>query len=442
MKTYTSEQIFIIFVMTICSVLHGTDAHASNNTGKPVNVILITISSLRADHVGAFGYERDTTPCFDSFAKDNILFRNAFATSGWTMPAHGSIFTSLYPGRHGATHIDKTLDDEHLTLAEFLNRNGFFCAGFSCNPRLNREYGYAQGFDFFDDFSVSIMLESLALGIENVTDINKKRTNALINDAAIRWLQNNTHKQFFLFVHYYDNHWDYLPPSPYDNLYDPDYDGPIDGTEISREPLFSNPPDAADIKHIIALYDGEVKQTDRDFSELLKVIEDKGLFDNSIVVILGDHGEQFYEHGFTNHHGLYEELIHVPMAISIPGLETKGKAVDSLVSQVDILPTILDYLGITIPESSRGKSLKPLIEGKTETVNQFVYTEYTGGAASDCFAVRSSRYKLCMDSKDELFAYDLLKDPKEQIKIAPTDFPEEVKSLQNHLIRIKNETSQ
>ena len=155
-----------IILLINCSALYGANADAGDKTEPPLNVILITISTLRADHVGALGYERDTTPRLDAFAKENILFRNAFATSGWTMPAHGSIFTSLYPGRHGATHIDKKLSDEHLTLAEILSENGFYCTGFSCNPRLNREYGYALGFDFYDDFSVSIMLESLTFGIE------------------------------------------------------------------------------------------------------------------------------------------------------------------------------------------------------------------------------------------------------------------------------------
>ncbi len=157
------------------------------------------------------------------------------------------------------------------------------------------------------------------------------------------------------------------------------------------------------------------------------------LLDNSIVIILADHGEQFYEHGHTSHHGVYEELIHIPMATSIPGSQAKGKRIDLLVSQVDIMPTILDYLGIAIPESCQGKSLKPLIEGRAEEMNQFIFAEYTGGAIPDCFAVRSARYKLYTNSSDELFAYDLLKDPKEQTPITFADFPPEVKILEQNL---------
>jgi len=402
----------------------------------PKNVILITISTLRADHVSCLGYERDTTPSFDAFSEENVLFRNAFATSGWMMPAHGSIFTSLYPSLHGATHINKSLGDEHYTLAEILRDNGYYCVGFCCNPRLDQEHGFAQGFDIYDDYSVSMILHSLAFGNEGTFDINKQRTNALINDAAIRWLQSNTNKPFFMFIHYYDNHWDYLPPSPYYDLYDPDYDGPIDGTEIAREPLFSNPPDEKDIQHIIALYDGEVKQTDNDLGEMLKVLKDRGILDNSIVIILGDHGEQFYEHGHTSHHGVYEELIHIPLAVSIPGTQAKGKIIDSLVSQVDILPTILDYLQIPVPDTCQGKSFKPVIEGQVGAVNEFVFAEYTGGVAPDSYAVRSARYKYYQMFGSEPFVYDLVKDSKEQNKILLDDFPQDVRVLQTHLEKL------
>jgi arylsulfatase A-like enzyme len=420
----------IITLIVVCVVVNS-NANEKNEPAR--NVILITISTFRADHVGCFGYERDTTPHFDSLASENVLFRNAFATSGWTMPAHGSIFTSLYPTRHGATHIDKKLTDEHHTLAEILKDSGYYCVGFCCNPRLDKEHGFAQGFDLYDDYSVSVMLDSLAFGNAENLDINKQSSNALINNAAIRWLQNNTHKPFFMFIHYYDNHWDYLPPSSYAKLYDPDYDGPIDGTEIAREPLFSNPPAPKDIRHIIALYDGEVKQTDNDLGEMLKIFMDKNIFGDSIVIITGDHGEQFYEHGHTSHHGVYEQLIHVPLAISVPGTHPKGKVVDSLVSQVDILPTVLDYLGIAIPTACRGRSLKPLIKGRLEKVNGFIFAEYTGGAVPDVFTVRSARYKYCREAGGESYAYDLVKDPGEQNKIAQENFPEEVKLLGENL---------
>jgi len=386
------------------------------------NVIVITISSLRADHISCLGYNRDTTPNFDAFAEENILFTNAFATSSWMMPSVGSMFTSLYPSRHGATHIDKRLDRQAHTLAEILKDNGFYTAGFCSNPRLSSEYGFGQGFDFYDDYSVSMILKNMSFGQEQSFDINKKRTNGLINDAVIRWLQNNTHRPFFLFVHFYDTHWDYLPPAPFDTLYDPDYEGKIDGTEIAREPLYSNKPSDEDVKHIIALYDGEVKQTDTDLGDLLKFLKEAGRFEDSIVIVASDHGEQFYEHGHTSHHGIFDELIHIPMTMAVPDLHIT-KTIDSFVNGVDVMPTILDFLNVPVPVICQGKSIRPLITGEKEKVNDFIFVEYTGGAVPDAFAVRFNRFKF-VQQEGKIFTYDLCGDPLEQRKIYQHDFTE------------------
>jgi arylsulfatase A-like enzyme len=398
------------------------------------NVIMITISSLRADHVSCLGYHRPTTPHFDRLAQRNTLFRNAFATSGWMMPAHGSLFTSLYPSVHGATHIDRRLDDAHDTLAERLAANGYYCVGFCCAPRLDAEHGFAQGFHVYDDRGVAGLLQTLDPGGTEGFDINRRRTNDLINDAAISWLQSNRHSPFFLFVHYYDNHWDYLPPEPYRSLYDPDYAGSISGIAIPREPLYSNPPGARDIQHMVALYDGEVRQTDEDLGQMLTVLENGGWLRNSILLVMGDHGEEFYEHGHTSHQGLYDELIHIPLVISVP--RPGPKSTDALVSQVDILPTIFDYAGLPIPGACRGRSLKPLLEGGTRSLHDYVFCEYTGGAIPDVFAIRSLQYKCYLNHLGESFAYDVAADPAETTRIAERDFPPLLRRLQEDLSRI------
>lgn len=384
------------------------------------NVILITINSLRADHVYCLGYDRQTTPNFDEFARDNILFTNSFATSSWQMPSVGSIFTSLYPTEHGATHIDNKLSLKVQTLAGILKENGYYTAGFCCNPRLSANYGFDRGFDFYDDYSVSMMLSSMSFGQEDSFDINKRRTNDLINDSALRWLRNNTHGPFFLFIHYYDNHWDYLPSAPYNMLFDADYEGDIDGTEISKEPLYSNKPSDEDVDHIIALYDGEVRQTDQDLGDLLKFLKSEGRFEDSMIIVMADHGEQFYEHGHTSHHGIFDELIRVPLAVSIPGINERG-TIGAFTSGVDIMPTTLDYAGIAVPSQCRGQSLKLLIEDVPVRRRDYVYVEYTGGAVPDCYAVRFGKYKFVCE-EDEIFAYDLEADPAEHKKIYKDDF--------------------
>jgi len=394
------------------------------------NIILITISSLRSDHVGIYGYERETTPHFDEFSKDSVLFENAFASSSWQMPAVGSILTSLYPSQHGATHIDKKMKN-CITLPDILKSKGYYTAGFSCNPRLTESDGFAQGYDFYDDFSVDLMLESLNFGDENATvDINQQRTNDLINDATIRWIDKNSHKPFFLSVHYYDNHWDYLPLEPYDTLFNPDYSGTIDGKLISKEPLYSNKPMDEDVEQIIALYDGQVRQTDEDLGELLALLKTSGRLEDSIIVVMGDHGEQFYEHGNTSHHGLYDELLHVPLAISFPQYGA-GKN-QSLVSGMDVMPTVLDYLGIPAPIQCEGKSLMPIVDGKTEDVREYLFVEYTGGAIPDVFAARSRHFKYVQPSDSDAIGFDLVKDPGEQRYLESEGFKEELSALKSY----------
>lgn len=148
---------------------------------------------------------------------------------------------------------------------------------------------------------------------------------------------------------------------------------------------------------------------------------------------MGDHGEQFYDHGNTSHQGLYEELVHVPLAISIPDTSTKSSTINSLISQMDIMPTILDYLQIPAPEQCEGKSFKPVVEGKSESVNDYVFMEYTAAAVPDIFAARSAKYKCYKDNEGNYFAYDLENDPQEYKIIHQEKFSKEVKILQEYL---------
>lgn len=430
MKLHILIGIFVFGLNTLFALPLSITSTSSTKGSRP-NVVLITISSLRADNVGFMGYQKSTTPNLDQFAKENVVFSRAFSSSGWMMPAHASIFTSLYPKDHKVTHVDHRLAPEHYTLAEILSDNGYGCAGFCCNPRLDTEHGFAQGFQFFDDFSVAMMLSTLSDRAS--VDVNKSRTNDLINDAAIKWLQKNKKQPFFMFLHYYDPHWDYLPPPPYDKMFDPDYKGKIDGTGIPREPLYSNPPSDKDIAHMIALYDGEIRRTDEDLGDFLRYLRQNKFLENSLIVILGDHGEEFYDHAHTSHQGLYDELVHVPLVVSIPKTKPVKARIDALVSQEDLLPTILDYLAIKIPGQCQGKSLKPLIEGKAQAVHDYLFLEYTAKAIPDCFAVRSLTSKCFWFSKDKPCGFDLVKDPQEQKKIALADYNEEMKTLQKKL---------
>lgn len=432
------SKLFLIIIVLSLSFLFGFGCISCDAAEKPVckynaspitsrpNIILITINSLRADHVGAYGYMRKTTPHFDQFAKENVFFSTAFSTSSWQMPSHGSILTSLYPSEHGAVHINNKLTDKCKTLPEIIAKEGYYTVGFCSNPRLSSEKGFARGFDFYDDYSVEMFLENISMSGDEKININQQRTNDLINQSAIRWLENNKAAPFFLYLHYYDNHWDYLPPEPYYSMFDPDYKGEIDGKLISKEPLYSNPPSEGDIEHIKALYDGEVRQTDEDLGVFLRYLGKNGLMENSVIVITGEHGEQLYEHGNTSHHGLYDEMIRIPMAMHLPGRGPEKN--ESLVSLVDILPTILDIIDLNNMKPVGSKGLSLLRANDKIKSRSWVYAEYTGGAIPNCSALRSKRYKV-LQSEDVIKVYDLLEDPQELRPLRKSQFDIHVNNL-------------
>ena len=413
------------YAQTESSVKQDVKLHSDKAMVRP-NVILVTISSLRSDHVGAYGYERNSTPNFDDFSKNSTLYTSAFATSSWQMPAHGSIITSLYPYEHNATHINNQFSDVCETLPEILSKNNYTCVGFTCNPRLKPESGFGKGFEIYDDFSVEMFLANVSMDLDYYANLNEYRTNDLVNQIAIKWLDKNKTEPFFLYLHYYDNHWDYLPPEPYYSMYDPNYKGTIDGRLVSKEPLYSDIPTKEDVHHMVALYDGEVRQTDTDLGELLKYLKINAFMGDTIVVVVSEHGEQFYEHGNTSHHGLYDELIHIPMAIHFP--DSKPARYEGLVSQVDIMPTILDAIGLEeqIPSNSKGISLIKAENG--EVSRDWVYAEYLGGAIPDCSVLRSKKYKVIKFEK-RFEIYDLQSDKHELRPLRQTEYNNEINDL-------------
>ena len=209
---------------------------------------------------------------------------------------------------------------------------------------------------------------------------------------------------------------DYLPGEKYRDMFGEEYDGDIDGKLISKEPLYSNRPCDEDVERIIALYDGEVRATDDDMGELLDVLKDKGLMENSVIIVMGDHGEQFYEHGNTSHHGLYEELLRVPMALNVPNGE-KGVKVDRLVSGVDVIPMVLEHAGV---ES----------ETKKSKVNDIVFAEYSGGAVEDSFVGIGERYKYYYKESQGGVIFNLEEDPRES-RPMKDNFNEEMLEIKN-----------
>lgn len=287
------------------------------------NVIFILIDTLRADHLSYFGYERNTSPNLDAFAKENLVFKNAFSPAPWTPTAMASIFTGLYPSVHGmippnsreeALRSAAKLTDKVYTLAELFKDNGYYTMAVQTNPWLSNTFGYAQGFD-------------------NYVFKHRQKAN-IINDEAYKLLnefienKDNKGKPFYLYLHYLDPHNPYKAPKEYDTLYTDTIQGDYD--ERAQE--------------LIRKYDREIKYTDDKMGELFDFLKKKKLYDNSIIVVLADHGEQFFERG---HHGhgfnLYSEEIHVPFFLKAP--KQRG-VVNEPVSSIDLFSTFVDLCNL------------------------------------------------------------------------------------------------
>ncbi|MHC4312017.1 MAG: sulfatase [Planctomycetota bacterium] len=401
------------------------DSHEKQSSGKPSGserpyVLLIGIETLRADHVGCIGYSRNTTPALDAIAKEGVVFSKVMATSSWTMPTVMSVLTSLYPEVHGTTSYDRKLPEDVTTLAEVLRENDYKTVAFVSNPTLDGRHGFYQGFDLYDDFSVwlGFVGQGKLVGGPNAApnpDVHQTLTNEPLTRAALRWIEQHHQEPFFMFAFYFDPHYDYIPPPPFDTMFDPNYDGSIDGRDIVQEPRKSNRPSQGDLDHIIALYDGEIRYTDTYVSKLLNAFAKFGILDQTLVVIFGDHGDEFYEHGKTGHaHTLYNELIHVPLILRWPSKIPKGKRIDALASQVDIMPTILDYLRIQHKQAIQGTSLKDLIDGRVCRVHDFVYA---GGRSHRCAVIGNQNKMILNPGAGAREFYDLVNDPREQYNI-------------------------
>jgi arylsulfatase A-like enzyme len=367
-----------------------------NEPTKLPNVLLISLDTLRADHLGCYGYGRDTSPNLDKFAKEGVLFESVTAAASWTVPSHMSLFTSLYPSVHGVESVDKQLGEAIPTMAEILARNGYATAGFVTGPSLNRAMGFHRGFQSYDDYTVNLMCEENLfhdLDAKKLT-VNQVPTNHVITNLATAWLKKHADERFFLFVHYWDCHSDYIPPPPYDKRFDPDYAGPEDGRNIAARhaELEGNAPPEVK-RHLVALYDGEIGWTDSHVGKLLATLSDLRLSEKTIVIILSDHGEGFWEHGKIEHgYGLYEELVHVALLMRWPGMLPAGARVKGDVSHVDLLPTLLGLLGLPKPQITHGLDLSSVCLGKQEVPDRPVFSESKGERA-----VRWGPYKVIQE---------------------------------------------
>lgn len=347
---------------------------------RPTNLVLISLDTLRADYLGAYGHPVSTSPIFDRFSRENIFFESLVSQAASTGPSHMSLFLSKYPTAHGIINHERTLADEALTMAEIYRDAGYNTAAFTESGYITAGIGFDQGFSSYAEI-VGPMKDR-----GGYVDVTFPR--------AMDWLDRHRDRPFLLFVQTYQCHVPYCSGPPYDELFFPEYDGILDnclgydqisqmnydciGYKLDLENHGKRPPTAADLDHVTAMYDAEIRKTDAALGRLLDHIGSLGLDDDTIVVIFSDHGEDFADHYAIGRHArsLYEEMLHVPLAIRVPGRQS-GRSIAAPVRMVDLLPTLLELTEVEPPRdaSFEGQSLVPLLDGGDDAAPSVFYAE-------------------------------------------------------------------
>lgn len=371
----------------LCSLALSCAA-ANPKKPAPANVLLITIDTLRADHVGAYGYKGAQTHNLDLLAEQGVRFTEAYTPVPITLPSHATIMTGAYPMKTGMHDFSgNKLNPEQPTLAKIFHAAGYSTGAVVASAVLDSRFGLNSGFDFYyDNFDFNRLQES------NL-DAMERPANQVV-DEALKWLAGRKTGPFFLWIHLYDPHYPYNPPAPYDKR-------------------FASSP-----------YDGEIAFADSQLGLVLQYLKRRGLYDNTLIAVSGDHGEGLGEHGEKTHgFFIYDSTLHVPLIVkpaSSSGMERITKVVEKPVCLVDLMPTLLDLAGQTAPSEVQGKSLKPLIEGEDESVSPLYAESYLPRIHfdwSELRGLRREKYHFIDGPRPEL--YDLSADPKELHNLYP-----------------------
>ncbi len=375
-------RLVVVVVLLLASVVVLGVAWRFRLAASPISgpIVLISIDTLRADHLPAYGYRAVRTPAIDALAADAIVFENAYAHSPQTLPSHVSILSGRLPFEHGVRdNVGFTVKPDEVMLPLTLREAGFATGGFVSAYVLREETGVARGFDRFD--------ARLPASSPEIASGELQRDGESTLAAASQWLDGLPATRFFLFFHIYEPHSPYTPPA-----------------RFSGE----------------APYDGEIGHADEIIGSLVAYLKKRGMYNDALVVLLSDHGEGLGDHG-EQEHGLflYRETIRVPLMIKLPGQAGSGRRVAAPVQHIDIVPTILDLLKLPARPQLRGRSLRPLFSGGTLSDQglyaEALYSRYHFGW-SELYALTDALYGFIRAPRDEL--YDLQRDPGERHNLA------------------------
>ncbi len=394
------------------------------------NVVLISIDTLRPDHLGCYGYERDTSPTIDRLAAEGVVFENHVSSTSWTLPAHAALFTSLPDSVHGCIDTNRRLGENLPTLAETFKAEGYSTAGFFSGPYLHPAFGLGQGFDIYRDCTAyggaldDRNPETWAMDEGIMRQSHQDVTNPRVTTAVVEWLA-EAEEPFFLFIHLWDVHFDFIPPEPYDRLFDADYEGWVDGKGVFFDDRITASMAPRDLEHLIALYDGEIRWTDDHVKLIVDTLQQQQILDTTVVALTSDHGTEFFEHGDKFHRKtLFDEVILTPLIIRYPSAIPADKRILQQTRIIDVAPTLLHLTGLESNEYFSGESLIPLATGEVD--------EGPGIAISELFSVgrnlrsaRTAKWKILHDlGRRLLIRFDLDRDPNEQDPLIDWEDPD------------------
>jgi arylsulfatase A-like enzyme len=346
------------------------------NAANEMNFVLITLDTTRADHLGCYGYSKNTTPFLDSLAQKGVLFENAYANATWTLPSHTSLFTGMMPSVHGVGYSNFFVSPSVKTIAESLQQKGYTSAAFIGGPFLVSAFNINQGFDFYDEhLDPHSELKRLTLFrlISKITGkqlwhTDGQRRGAEINQEVssyLKWVVNR--QPFFLFINYFDAHEPYDPPQEIrdEMKIHTTMKGNIRFYPLNKQNGIAchadkTPLTESEFQQLRDLYDGELRYQDQQLQALWKMLEEAGVASKTILIIASDHGETIGEHQFLDHgHNLYQEQVHVPLLFYNSGLFSGGRKITEKVQLIDIYPTLLEFVGLKPDSGIQGHSLIP-----------------------------------------------------------------------------------
>jgi len=406
-------------------------------------IILMSIDTLRADHLGCYGYQRDTSPHIDEFAQQAVLFERAISQAAVTAPAHMSLFTGLTPAVHGVFNhsasgaANSTLSPTISTLAELLTAQGYLSVSYNGGGNVDADLGFGRGFESYthDEVHWPRLRDS-----EGELDPIRETIRRSVREQ----------RPLFLFLHHFVCHDPYLTAPDIDRLRY--LDDPVEGLPVSRGDLADRDEDTnprvrfwrdihldnpRHLDHVVSLYDGNIHYSDFAFGEVAAILHEEGIWDDAFVILLGDHGEEFFEHGAKLHWRLFVETLHVPLLIKYPGGAHAGTRVSQVVRSFDLMPTLLEAMGLDLPAGMQATSLSPLL-GSPQDYDPLIMSfanQKPGGAIrfqDEHFIYSDQRSNRC----DE-WVFDPIGDPAEQHNLA-AERPDVVRALRGRAAKLKS----